>query len=222
MPKDWGKGSMTKKVCRVFWSYDVQKTEKWLADMAKKGYILVSVDFNLRLFKFEIKIERELIYRIVYSEGGNSEIPKGLAQNGWGKVVESKFWSILINEKTFKSIESFPSRQRIIAKNEKVKYITGILFSITLMLNIILIGGIIKYVTDITVAEKTLLLVKITFINRFTILGSISLYIYLKIRSSNKKLNIENNLLSGNDTSLEKEEVYDKRIEKNLNQGKKL
>ena len=195
---------MTKKVCRVFWSYDVQKTEKWLEDMAKKGYMLVSVDFNLRLFKFEKKSERELIYRIVYSHGTNSEVPKGLAQNGWEKAAESKSWSILINEKSFNSIESFPLRQGIIAKNEKVKYITGILLIITLMANLLLIVGVIKYGTDITVADKILFLVKAIFSDRFTILGIISLYIYLKIHSSNKKLYMENNLLSENHTLVKK------------------
>lgn len=54
---------MSKSCFRLFWSYDVQKTEKWLSEMSSRGYHIEEVDFNLRIFKFELGNPKKLIYR---------------------------------------------------------------------------------------------------------------------------------------------------------------
>ena len=44
---------MTIKKWRPFWSYDVEKTENWLAEMALDGYRLVNINLVTRMFSFE-------------------------------------------------------------------------------------------------------------------------------------------------------------------------
>ena len=57
--------SVSKRVFRPFWSYDVVKTEEWLSQMHADGYALVSVNFASRLFHFEETMPAKMFYRIV-------------------------------------------------------------------------------------------------------------------------------------------------------------
>jgi hypothetical protein len=44
---------MTMKKWRPFWSYDIEKTELWLAEMAANGDRLTHVNLKTRVFSFE-------------------------------------------------------------------------------------------------------------------------------------------------------------------------
>jgi hypothetical protein len=74
---------MFKKCFRPFWSYDVQETEKWLAQMAGQGWHLVSVDFVLRVFRFVKGEPKSQTYCFEYGKFQDSSLPSGLEADGW-------------------------------------------------------------------------------------------------------------------------------------------
>lgn len=65
---------MTRKVKKFFWSYDVEKTEKWLGDMGAKGYVLQRINLLTRQFYFEKRNTNQINYHIVYARGGQTSL----------------------------------------------------------------------------------------------------------------------------------------------------
>lgn len=80
-----------KKVTRPFWSYDVQKTEEWLAAMSKQGLHLVKINRLTRQFTFQKGSPKNLIYRIGYAKAP-SPLSTRLQQDGWKQVTQNGNW----------------------------------------------------------------------------------------------------------------------------------
>lgn len=117
---------------RPFWSYDVLKTEQWLKAMNHKGYGLTKVSFKTRLFHFKRINPDNTNYLIVYDKGSNG-IPKRIKQEaGYEAVCYQKNYYVIktTNEKT----DYMPSYDQLLEKNQFIKYVTGIILLIEVML----------------------------------------------------------------------------------------
>ncbi|WP_339315194.1 DUF2812 domain-containing protein [Paenibacillus sp. FSL R10-2734] len=132
------------KVFRPFWSYDVQKTEEWLASMAEKGYELIRINRLTRYFYFQSSEPKAATYRIVFDKVQNRSLSKGLLNFGWTKVLQSGKWVVTMNGLPLEQIRTFPDREGIVKHNKKIMYIyMGILIYLMVgLLNVLLISTI--------------------------------------------------------------------------------
>lgn len=134
------------KKWRPLWSYDIEKTERWLADMAKEGKRFAGVNLLSRKFLFESKSPEEIKYAIAYDKG-KSEVSSSLKEAGW-EVTQSKGnWQFL---RTTDDVKMYPSKAGILKRNRLHKNIlTGIsilyswqlLFFLTAM-SVTIFGGV--------------------------------------------------------------------------------
>lgn len=186
---------MDKKVVRLFWSYDIKKTEEWLRDMSSRGYKLEAVDFDFRIFKF-IKAEKNRVfYRIIYDNNQSNSISKSLDNSGWRIISQHKQWKILINES--ENITIMPSRNSIIERNNKITSYSGWALGI-----LILIPEIVGW---ITMSILRLRQVQVEYSETLKVLGilylvvQLSIYIFLaythfRIKASTKKIEYDDGI----------------------------
>ncbi|AZB43140.1 DUF2812 domain-containing protein [Bacillus sp. FJAT-42376] len=117
-----------KKVCRPFWSYDIQKTENWLSEMAKEGYSLVRFNRWTRFFFFVKGEPAAQSFQIGYSHLKNDSLSKALIEDGWKKEVQSGRWYIAVNGKPPEQLKTFLFRDGIVKRSLRLKYLfSGIL-----------------------------------------------------------------------------------------------
>lgn len=102
------------KKWRPFWSYDIDRTEKWLAEMAEKGYQLCAMNRITRMFSFESKDQIEVNYHITYDKH-QQKIPSALSDVGWENHLSAGNWTILENRQP--QISLFPSRDELVKRN---------------------------------------------------------------------------------------------------------
>jgi len=103
---------VTIKRWRPFWSYRIEETEQWLAEMEHDGLQLSHIQRFSRLFQFEKVASIETIYQIQY--GKSAQLAKTLQNNGWHEVVRAKHWLIVKNNHP--SISLFPSRDGVLRR----------------------------------------------------------------------------------------------------------
>ena len=102
------------KKWKPLWSYDIDKTENWLREMARKGHRLNGVNRLTRLFSFETDATKEIDYHISFDKH-QQDLSPTLTNAGWRKGVDTGNWSILEND--YESIDLFPSRDNLIKRN---------------------------------------------------------------------------------------------------------
>lgn len=108
---------------RLFWSYDVIKTQEWLSDQSNKGLSLVGFNPKLRTFKFERTDQQNIQYMIIYDKKSNGCPKKYIEDNDFEEITHSKNYYILkqLNENP----KFYPSYEALLNKNAKLKYIVG-------------------------------------------------------------------------------------------------
>lgn len=116
---------MTRKVKKFFWSYDVEKTEKWLGDMGAKGYVLQRINLLTRQFYFEKRNTNQINYHIVYARGGKPVLTETLKHAGWEQIVQHQNWHVLVHKGSEVNISAYPSREGVIKRNRSLTYIFG-------------------------------------------------------------------------------------------------
>jgi hypothetical protein len=105
---------MTMKKWRPFWSYDIEKTELWLAEMAANGDQLTHVNLKTRVFSFE-KGAREIVeFQVVFDKSLN-ELSHRLEESGWRNFYSKGNWKFLKNAEP--SISVYPVREQIVRRN---------------------------------------------------------------------------------------------------------
>lgn len=116
---------MTRKVKKFFWSYDVEKTEKWLGDMGAKGYVLQRINLLTRQFYFEKSNTNQINYHIVYARAGKPVLTETLKHAGWEQIVQYQNWHVLVHKGSEVNISAYPSREGVIKRNRSLTYIFG-------------------------------------------------------------------------------------------------
>jgi hypothetical protein len=115
---------MTVKKWRPLWSYDVEKTERWLSEMAEDGMRLTNVNPLTRMFLFEQEEREKVEHRIVYDKLRGS-LPQTLEDFGWEKELIEGNWTFLKNSGD--SICVFPSREGVLKRNRLHMYVITVL-----------------------------------------------------------------------------------------------
>ncbi|MCT2536516.1 DUF2812 domain-containing protein [Aquibacillus koreensis] len=113
---------MIKKV-RLFWSYQVDKTERWLEEMALQGWHLIGFNLWNRVFTFKRGEKKDLTYRIQY--GKYIELSPTLLKNGWNAVAAEGKWMFLSNEQP--NITLYPVRDAMIKRNRLHAYLFSLI-----------------------------------------------------------------------------------------------
>jgi hypothetical protein len=187
---------MITKVLKPFWSYDVQKTEKWLSTMAEKGYDLVKMNRGSRYFFFQQGEPKKRTYRIGFDKIQVNSLSKGLVDDGWMKVLQRGNWYVTANAKPLEQIKTFPVREGIIKHNKTIMYIFA---SILIYLTVIALFDLIIVSLAISFQKEPGRVVDSPFwiLTYFSIgigiaLWVLSLYSVIKIKKTNKKLIEEN------------------------------
>ncbi|EEG78483.1 DUF2812 domain-containing protein [Dethiobacter alkaliphilus] len=136
---------MTKKVFRPFWSYDVESTQKWLSEMAAKGYHLQALEWG-GMFVFAVNEPQSITYFIDYKSNPLSE---SLKEAGWFQVLKSGNWTVLGNANPAAEVHTFPIRSNaLLSRNQIIMYVTGF-FAVTHFILFFLTGLISRILTQI-------------------------------------------------------------------------
>ena len=219
---------MTKSVIRLFWSYDILKTEKWLSQMSEKGYKLCKVNFALRKFYFESAPANNTIYRIVYDKKSKTATEQSVNSNNFNSVCENSNFTILTQENSDSDI--FPSYKGILARNSKIKEVLFILLMIIIGLFIPIISILafvfISFLSGNVTVEQSAEVIPIWTITAFIIwhlvkIGTLTwmIYSFFKLSSTNKQLekmysnSLDTSFTIPKNTILSKDET--KRLKKN-------
>ena len=102
------------KKWRPFWSYDVEKTECWLAEMAANGERLTNINLATRVFSFEKGASEKVEFQIVFDKS-RGELPHRLEESGWRSYYSKGNWQFLRNDA--ESISVYPVREQIVKRN---------------------------------------------------------------------------------------------------------
>jgi uncharacterized membrane protein (DUF485 family) len=226
---------------RLFWSYDVIKTQKWLSSMSDKGYTLTKINFVFRLFYFKRSTPQHVNYMLIYDKGSNGFSSSTQKYLDFDEVCYSKNYYILKTRKEV--IEDRPSYQQLLSRNQKLQYIVGIILLIILVVNsfpvlLILVSFFSGNLTVVTepggsVEAETLLEIVEGIITLFALLCVVlahiwMIYTFFKLQSSNKKLimlcgeTIDLSVTVPRDTIMSKEEVIELKKEKRLVRRRKV
>ncbi|MCD8509333.1 MAG: DUF2812 domain-containing protein [Bacillus sp. (in: Bacteria)] len=194
---------MIKKVIKPLWSFDVQKTERWLTEMAEKGYHFIQLNRHQRQFVFEKGSPKSTRYRISYDKHHATHLPKALTNDGWEKINESKHWTIFCNDKKAEEIKTTVVRDGIVKKNRILFYVYGGIFVylVVILLNF-LVHQVNMYRFPSAVREELQRIERdtgneplwfITYAGVIVAIGlaSLSLYAMMKIKETNRWLNEE-------------------------------
>lgn len=195
---------MIKKVIKPLWSFDVPKTERWLTEMAEKGYHFIQLNRHKRQFVFEKGSPKSTTYRISYDKQQTPHLPKALTNNGWEKINKSNHWSILRNDKPAEEIKTTVVRDGIVKKNRILFYVYGgiFIYLVVILLNFLVhqvnmyrfppaIREELQRVQMEAGASEPLRFLTYTGVAVAIGLSSLSLYAMLKIKETNRWLNEE-------------------------------
>ena len=130
---------MTMKEWRPLWSYDVEKTEGWLADMAAEGQHLTVMNRLLRVFTFTYEEAKVTNYQIMYDKS-EQPLPKGLVNAGWEVAAKDQRWKVLKN--SLADITAFPSPENRLKRNrvhQNVFSLMTMLYSLPLFIIFLLL-----------------------------------------------------------------------------------
>ena len=108
---------------RLFWSYDVIKTQEWLSDKSNKGLVLFAFNPIFRTFKFKRTNPENNQYMIIYDKKSNGCPTKYIEDNDFKEITHSKNYYILKQLK--ENPQFYPSYEALLNKNAKIKYIVG-------------------------------------------------------------------------------------------------
>ncbi|MGE7090512.1 DUF2812 domain-containing protein [Lysinibacillus sp. NPDC048646] len=162
------------------WSYQIDKTEEWLTNMASKGYHLCNFNAVTRMFTFEAGEPKAVAYAIRLDK---SILPSALVQAGWQIVASSNRWQFAKNEiKTEATV--YPSRETIVKRARMHTYLFILLAIFFTMgqLNMFLMTAIISGV----VGSINWWLIAIP-LSISTLCISLSIYVYRAYRRFEKQ-----------------------------------
>ncbi|WHY88277.1 DUF2812 domain-containing protein [Neobacillus novalis] len=183
---------MIKKVVRPFWSYDVQKTEKWLSSMAENGYFLIKINRVTRCFFFLQDEPKKLTYRIGFDKMQGESLSRGLLAEGWTKVLRTGHWFVTSIEKPSEQIKSSPVREGIIKHNRIIMYIFGGIvgyFSIVAMFFLSIFGMMfISSDSQVEVVDSPYWIFTYLYFGAVIAIFVLALYSMIKIHRTNKNL----------------------------------
>ncbi len=180
---------------RLFWSYDIVKTQNWLDKLSEKGYQLKSINSFLRLFRFEKGEPKDRTHIISFNKK-LSGYPKNIESNSdYERICFNKNYFVV--SKRVSNPEILPSYDGLFSKNTKLKMVSGQILLVELILSITplililssLFSGNIEVTEAVVVEEATIIDIIQGIIFYSVIFGQIwLLYTHFKLQKTNKEL----------------------------------
>lgn len=163
------------KRTRLFWSYRIDNTERWLSQMAQDGNHVRNLNPLSRTFTFQKGPSSETSYAIQYND---KELTSGLRSSGWKKAASSGKWRILQNDS--KNARTIPLRNSILKRTRFHAYLFLALATIllSLQLPLIVMMGIGLSVSGERFIWTPLLIPFILFV----FLGGLAIYVFRAYR----------------------------------------
>lgn len=180
-----------KRVFRPFWSYDLPKSEAWLANMASQGWVLTEWNLLLRQFIFRQDEPVQLTYQIGYAPSSQPSMSSSLAAEGWSKRLQQGKWSVFENDRQPSQIKASPSRKDVLRRNRKISYIfMGILLYLLLiaMIPLIALGFSLTQDTPLQVQQSPMWAVTWAAAALAVILLVLAIYSIIKLRAARRAL----------------------------------
>lgn len=180
-----------KNVFRPFWSYDLYKTEDWLAEMASQGWLLEGWNTKLRQFSFRNDSPTSITYQIGYNASGNGALSSYLAAEGWISDLHQGKWSVLHNERNPAVIHAYPSRKDILRRNRMISYFfMGIMIylAVIALLPLIVISLSLLQDTPLRIEKSPMWWITLAAALLGILLFSLAVYSINTIRAANKSL----------------------------------
>ncbi|MFZ7943553.1 DUF2812 domain-containing protein [Neobacillus sp. 19] len=183
---------MIKKVIRPFWSFDVQKTEKWLSQMAENGFLLEKINRIARCFYFRKGEPKTLTYRIGFDKMQGESLASVLMNEGWAKVLRAGSWFVTSNERPMGQIKTSTVRDGIIKHNRIISNIFGIIlfwFSMMLIFFLSSFGlSLLSPDSQVEVVESPYWIFTYLYFAVLVMAFVLSVYTVIKIHQTNKNL----------------------------------
>ncbi|MEC1154722.1 DUF2812 domain-containing protein [Cytobacillus horneckiae] len=204
------------RIYKPFWSYSIHKTEAWLAEMAIKGYELKRFNRVTRSFHFNSSSAKHITYKIGYDRTKLNPISSTLENDGWAFVDQQKSWYILKNERAIEEIHTTPVRSGIIRRNNLLSFLFSTIFIVitaNLVFHLSLISMNLFNDGQVTIVQSPLWIITYTFWTFLLALYLLSIYSFIKLKSENKKLNNEHNVMDG---------LYDSCVSNSRKQEKQM
>ena len=191
---------------RLFWSYDVIKTQKWLDRQSELGFKLIDFIPFLRMFVFNKAVDEKYHHIIIYEKSSNGSPSLFIENSDYKEVLHTKNYYFLqqLNAKP----KTIPSYEPLLNKNSKIKYIVGIILLVIVAIYIPIFTAILSSIisgnfsfewggwdlpgTTYTTQEiiKSIFVAIMFYSILFIILFSPfwMIYTYLKLNKTNKEL----------------------------------
>ncbi|MBU9714596.1 DUF2812 domain-containing protein [Evansella tamaricis] len=196
---------MYKKIIKPLWSFDVQKTEKWLSRMSESGYHFVELKRKRRIFVFKKGSPQKITYKIGYDKAQGQLLPRALVEDGWNKIFRSKHWYVMANDTPVNQLKTSVVREGIVNRNKKIFYVySGVL----IYLSIVVLNFFINYMSlqrfpphireeirnlEGTASDSPYWFITYSGVAVAIMLAILSIYSIAKISQTNKDLNEEDN-----------------------------
>ena len=87
-----------KTVFRWWWSWNAEKTARWLEEMAAKGWILERTSFAMIIFHFHHGTPVRMSYCADFQSGDVKEYLAFIRDSGWTMVSETSGWYLWARE----------------------------------------------------------------------------------------------------------------------------
>ncbi|WP_335871730.1 DUF2812 domain-containing protein [Bacillus sp. 2205SS5-2] len=212
-----------KKVVKPLWSYDVQKTEAWLSEMAARGFHFVMLNRWTRSFYFRPSERKSITYRISYEKVKGVSLSSSLQEEGWIKLVQSGNWLFLANEQPTEKIKTSSVREGVIKRNRMNMYIfSGVsIYLGGILVTNLLIWGIGKTQEgSVKVVESPLWVITYFALGLAIAVFILSIYSIIKINKNNKQLSQMKSSDSHFHSTIGKK--FDKKTEKQMKRSGEL
>jgi Protein of unknown function (DUF2812) len=176
---------MTVKKWRPLWSYDVEKTERWLSKMSAKGNHLTGVNRMTRMFTFDRATVEAARFQVVYDKS-RGVLPRRLEVEGWEEALINKKWRIMKNKS--EEIAVYPSREGILKRNRLHFYVlTGLAFFYVIPL-LMMLFTLFMIIRDVTAVEPSpFWSITIVYFLQILIVMALAIFIRHKLSSFEKK-----------------------------------
>ena len=177
---------------RLFWSFDIVKTERWLDEMSRQGKVLDKINFVSRNFIFKEEAPKDYHFRLVYKKNSKGSVPNRLTEGGYELVTSNKnIYALKSDQET----EVNPSYTNFLLRNRKIKYaciyalsaLSGIYFPILLLLLISLFSESVRVMIR---SFNGSMLGVVSFWAIYTLPPAWLIYCLFKINKTNKELEL--------------------------------
>ena len=122
----------TKKTFKFWTGWNIEKVEKYLEEMAIKGWRLEKTSFLLMIFYFIKSQPRKTSFSVDYRNNEDKEYTAILEDTGWQCMGKSAGWFLWRQDYTEHKPEIYTDKQSLIERSKRVLWILG--FALTMQI----------------------------------------------------------------------------------------